>query len=308
MRVAAVDIGTNTILLLVADVSPDGVLRTVHDEQQVPRLGRGVDAHRNLAPDAMDRALNVLRSYSSVVASSACDLVAVGATSAVRDAANREEFLDRVRELTGWHVDLLSGEDEALWTFRGGMSGVAEDGPVTVLDVGGGSTEITVGRGTAIDNRVSLDIGAVRLTERFIRSDPPGTEEMDAAAATIRRELAHADAFPFQGSRLVGVAGTPASLAVLDQGLTQFSVEAVARYRLQRSRVEALLDRLSAMSVPAIRRLSTVMDGRADVMVAGTLIVREVMRRYSFEEMIVSERGLRYGLALRAAARTSPSR
>jgi exopolyphosphatase/guanosine-5'-triphosphate,3'-diphosphate pyrophosphatase len=305
MTVGVIDIGTNTVLLLVARITGKGRIQPLVYEQRVPRLGGGVDSSGNLDPGSMDRVITVLKEYRVLLAPHAPAATAVCGTSAVRDAANREEFAQRVREETGFELEILSGDDEALWTYRGAVSGMAGAGRYTVVDIGGGSTEIITGDLVQIDNRISLNIGSLRLTERCLRHDPPTEGELETAIELTENEIARASRFPFAGSELVGVAGTATSLAILAQGVKSFDAASVTNYRLRRDAVESLFRTLREMPSGKIRDLSAVMEGRSDVIVAGTLIAREIMAHFSFDSMIVSERGVRYGIAIREAERLS---
>jgi exopolyphosphatase/guanosine-5'-triphosphate,3'-diphosphate pyrophosphatase len=303
MTVAVIDIGTNTVLLLVAEIDREGKIRPLVYEQRVPRLGRGVDAAGALDREAMERVTDVLKEYRGLITRHAPDAIAVCGTSAVRDAANRGEFAHLVREESGFDLEILSGDEEALLTYRGGVSGAESAGRYTVVDIGGGSTEIITGDVRNIDERISLDIGSVRLTERCLRHDPPTGAELEGAIEIVENEIARASRFAFAGSILVGVAGTATSLAVLAQGLKTFNAAAVTNYLLTRETVESLFTTLQRMPSGMIRGLSEAMEGRNDVIVAGTLIAREIMAHFRFDAMRVSERGLRYGVALREAER-----
>ncbi len=303
VNVAVVDIGTNTVLLLVARVEPDGDIHPIVYEQRVPRLGRGVDSRRVLEAGAMDRVIAVLNEYRLLIAPHAPSATAVCGTSAVRDAANREEFALRVRKETGFDLEVLSGDDEALLAYRGTVSGAPEAARYTVVDIGGGSTEIVAGDAVRIGERISLDIGSVRLTERCLRHDPPTPGELETAIELTENEIERASRFPFAGSVLVGVAGTATSLALLAQGRKSFDRASVTNYLLGREAVESLFRTLRVMPSASIRGLSEVMEGRSDVIVAGTLIAREIMAHFKFDSMVVSERGVRYGVALREAER-----
>lgn len=299
MTVAVVDIGTNTILLLIAHLRPDGTLVPLLHEQRIPRLGQGVDRRRALHADSMQRAVDVLCEYRSLIEPFGVDRTVLCGTSAVRDASNRADFIDRVKEATGFAVEVLSGEDEALWTYRGAVSGVPDITRGTVIDIGGGSTEISVGDRLAILARVSLDIGSVRLTERFLRHDPPLPREIAEAREAIRHELAATTDFPFGGSVAVAVAGTATTLSLLAQGIKTFDIRAVTNSLLSYDTVEHLSRTLREMPSAMIRELSQAMQGRADIITAGAMILREVMRHSGFDQVVVSERGVRYGLALR---------
>ncbi len=299
MRIATIDIGTNTVLLLVADVEEREVIRTLVYEQRVPRLGAGVDARRALEADAIARVTGVLSEYREFIERHAAEAVAVCGTSAVRDASNRDVLAARIRNETGFELEVLTGEDEAHWTYVGARSGLPGTGRTTVIDIGGGSTEITLGGAQEIEARISLDIGSVRLTERCFRHDPPTPSELETAIEIVENEIDRAARFPFTGSTLVGVAGTATTLAILAQGLRSFDVRAVTNFHLTREATEELFRRLRSMPSAAIRDLSNVMEGRHDVIVAGSLILREILAHFRFDELVVSERGLRYGLAIR---------
>lgn len=299
MTIATIDIGTNTVLLLVAQADGAGTITPLVYEQRVPRLGKGVDAARNLQPDAMNRVMEVLREYTSIMARHSPDKTVVAATSAVRDAHNRAELINLVKREAGLDIEVLSGKEEALWTYRGAISGVPDLERATVLDIGGGSTEITVGDRTRISHTISLDIGSVRLTERFFKHDPPTHPELEAAITSVEDELARPRGFDFRGTRLIGVAGTATALAMLAQDLREFSIHAIINYRLTYDHINTLFRTLRSMRSSDILALSTVMEGRSDIIIAGSLILREVMAHYKFSEMIVSERGVRYGLAIR---------
>lgn len=299
MNIAVIDIGTNTVLLLVAQCDPVGKITPLLYEQRVPRLGRGIDAEKYLQHESMQRVIAVLEEYKVMMSYFDLSSVVVCGTSAVRDARNREEFAERIKSRLGFDLEILSGDDEAHWTYRGAISGVPGTQRATVVDIGGGSTEVTVGDAQRITDKISLDIGSVRLTERFFKHDPPANPELEAAIEFVENELAKAKDFHFAGSTLIGVAGTATSLAILAQGLCEFKIEAVTNYRLSKDSVYTLFRTLREMPSRKIKELSTVMEGRSDVIAAGALILREVVAHYKFDVMIVSERGVRYGMAIR---------
>ena len=300
MVVSVIDIGTNTVLLLVAEVSSTGALTSLAEEQRIPRLGRGVDAQKTLHTDAMRRVVDVIQEYAEIVKRYTPDAVVVCGTSAVRDAHNRDELATMIQKGTGFTLEVLSGDEEALWTYRGAISGMPKMQHATVVDIGGGSTEVVVGASDTVIRRISLDIGSVRLTERLFRHDPPSHLELETAIELIEDQISRMADYPFAGTELVGVAGTATTLAALAQGLTTFSTRAVSNYRLSRDVIESQFRTLRAMPSGMIAGLSPVMEGRADIITAGILIVREIMAHCGFQQMTVSERGVRYGLALRA--------
>ncbi|MBI5473379.1 MAG: Ppx/GppA family phosphatase [Ignavibacteriae bacterium] len=299
MNLASIDIGTNTVLLLIAEVDGKGTITPIVYEQRVPRLGKGVDASRNLNAEAMQRVVDVLQEYRSLIERHNVERTIVFGTSAVRDASNKQEFAELIHSTTGLELEILTGNDEALWTFRGAISGIPNLTKATVIDIGGGSTEITVGDEREIFSSVSLNVGSVRLTERFFKHDPPTPMELENAIAFTEDEIAKAARFDFKGSTLVGVAGTATSLAVLAQGLKSFSIGAVTNYSVGKETVSHLFRTLQVMASHEILSLSSVMEGRSDVITAGALIAREIMEHFGFESMVVSERGVRYGIVIR---------
>jgi exopolyphosphatase / guanosine-5'-triphosphate,3'-diphosphate pyrophosphatase len=275
-RVAAVDLGTNSTRLLVADVE-DGTVEEVVRRTVVTRLGEGVDARRRLLPVPVARVRNVLSDFRREAEALGAERTLAVATSAVRDAENGEAFLGEVEWSYGFATRLLSGDEEAALT-RAGVGRVAAD--TLLLDVGGGSTELVAG-----DSRTSLDIGSVRVTERHLHGDPPTGAELAAAAAAVH------DLLPALEVRAaLGVAGTVGQLAVLLGGGT-----------MRLSQIEALLDRLAAMTLDERRALPGLDPARAPVIVGGALIVREVLRRYDLDEIEFSVRDLLDGAALAAA-------
>ncbi len=297
--VAAIDIGTNTVLLLVAAPDPRGLITPVLDLHRVPRLGAGVDSRKFLHPDSIARAIAVLKEFREAALAHNAGRIIACATSAVRDAGNRGDFIEEVRRTTGLSVEVLSGEEEAILSFHGALSGLTVDHPLLVLDIGGGSTELTWGDANGISFRASFDLGAVRLTERCFHHDPPLPEEIARASDVIDDILAHRTyGFP-RNTQLIAVAGTPTTLTTLARGLKTFSAKAIEGYTMQRDALEELWERLSRLPSAEIRALSEVCEGRADVMTAGTLILRRIMDRFGFRSMRVSDKGLRYGLILR---------
>ena len=282
MRVAAVDLGTNTTRLLVADVE-DGRVDEVHRESRVTRLGEGVDARRRLLPVPVARVRNVLADYRRTLESLGAERTLAVATSAVRDAENGEAFLGEVEWSYGFATRLLSGDEEAEWTRRG-----VDPAPGTlVLDIGGGSTELIVDA-----FHVSLPMGSVRFTERF-------GDDLDACAAAVRALLAeHVHAKP---RAAIGVAGTVTSLAALDRGSAD-----VDGYRLGAAAARAQLERLAALTLDERRALPLLDPERAPVIVAGAVILVETLAFFGLDSIEVSVRDLLDGAALAAAELPAP--
>jgi exopolyphosphatase/guanosine-5'-triphosphate,3'-diphosphate pyrophosphatase len=297
-RVATIDVGTNTVLLLIAEgdaASP----RAVVEHAAITRLGAGVDRTGRLSLEAVERTVSCLERYATTIREQHVVSVGVVCTSAVRDAANGSEFIDLAERVLGVRPRIIDGEEEARLTFAGGLAGLSVAGDVTVFDIGGGSTEIIRGaREGAVErvaSAVSLDVGSVRLTERHVRSDPPEQHELDSIRSDVERALLSVAAAPTR--TLVGVAGTITSLAAIHAGLTTYDSALVHGARLERSTIVNLERSLAMMPLSARRALPGLEPARADVIVAGTIIANSVLAWSGSEELVVSDRGVRWGLA-----------
>lgn len=302
MRAGAIDIGTNTVRLLVADLRPDGTLVDVERQLAFARLGEGVDRTRTLTDAAMDRAIAAIGPFAERWRVLGCERTRAVATSAVRDASNRAAFLARVERETGVRVEVISGAEEARLSFAGATLGL-DPGPAVVLDIGGGSTEIIAADDGGISAAGSLDIGAVRLTERHIAHDPPAAAEVEMLRIDAREALAGAPAARVD-ARLIGVAGTVTTLAVLALGLPAYDGAHVHHAVLTREIVEDLLVTLSQMTSSERRGLPA-MPGREDVIVAGTAILAEVMDHFRVALCVVSVSDILDGTAMSAGAQES---
>ena len=294
-RVAVVDLGTNSTRLLVADVH-DGRVEELDRRLEITRLGEGVDARRQLLPQAVARVRNVLVDYRRAAEERGAVRTLAFATSAVRDAENGEAFLGELEWSYGFTTRLLTGHEEALLTFRGVSAGRELEEGTLVVDVGGGSTELILGGPGGVTFHESFDLGCVRLTERF-PSDPGATAEF------VRATLEPVD---LDVRRAIGVAGTITQLATLDLGLEREEPDRVHGHTVTTDAVAALLERLARMPVEDIRRERGMHPDRAPVIVAGSVVVLETLRRFGLEELEVSERDIMHGAALAAAALPAP--
>jgi len=290
--VAAIDVGTNTTRLLVADAD-GGTLRELHRETRITRLGEGVDRRRRLLPVPVARVRNALSDYRRTAESLGAERTLLVATSAVRDAENGEAFLGEVEWGYGFATRLLSGDEEAALTRRG--VGALDPGTL-ILDIGGGSTELVLD-----EVHVSLDVGAVRFTERFLHADPPGADELEACAAAVRAELPE-----IAPRAAVGVAGTLTTLAALDLGLAEYDRERVDGHALGLEGARTQLERLAGLPVAERRELPAMEPERAPVIVAGAVILVEALARYGLDAISVSERDILDGAALAAADLPEP--
>jgi exopolyphosphatase / guanosine-5'-triphosphate,3'-diphosphate pyrophosphatase len=300
-RVAAVDLGTNSTRLLVADVE-HGRLEEVARLLTITRLGEGVDERRRLLPVPIARVRNTLADYRRELEDlGATRTLAIG-TSAIRDADNGEAFLGEIEWSYGFETRLLDGHEEAAMMLRGVAAG--RDAPLEdtlLVDIGGGSTELVVSENSGPPEATSIDVGCVRVTERFLASDPPTPEELAAAAAYIRKIL------PVRPARAaIGVAGTVTTLATLDLGLDEYDPNRTHGHRIPRDAVARELDRLAAMTLEERLRVPGIEPGRAPVIVAGLVILLEILDAYGLHEIEVSERDILHGAALAAAELPEP--
>ncbi|HYQ29981.1 MAG TPA: Ppx/GppA phosphatase family protein [Polyangiaceae bacterium] len=304
MRVATIDIGTNSVLLLVAE-SEGGALRPLRERATVTRLGEGVDRNRRLLEAACERTLACLSDYAAQLRELGVTRVDAVGTSAMRDAAGGQEFVARATTILGIPPRVIDGNEEARLTFAGALSGLPQAGSVTVFDIGGGSTEIVVGSSTASSRQivaaVSLNIGSVRLFERHVHSDPPTASEMQRVEHDIALALADAPT-PEANATLVGVAGTVTQLAALELELTRYDATRVHGHRLTCQAVNRLATRLASLDLAQRRALPGMEPARADVLVVGSAIARAVLQWSGAAELVVSDRGVRWGLAEELAA------
>ncbi len=298
MRVAAIDVGTNSTRLLVAQEQPGG-FRSIDRRMTITRLGEGVNERRALAPEALKRTFSTIADYAAVCGEYEVERLRVTGTSAVRDARNRDDFFDGVERLTGQKPDLLSGEEEARATFRGVVSDLGDDDPILVVDIGGGSTELVAGT-HVLQDLVSLDIGCVRMLEKHLHSDPPTEEELQALGDDVMRELAVARTtltVP-PGAKLVGVAGTVTQLATLKVGLPIYDPDVTHHMVMSHGDVRLLSKRLASLPFDKRRRIKGLEAGRVDVIVAGAQILLQVMEAFDAAEVLVSEKDILDGLVM----------
>ncbi|HET8541163.1 MAG TPA: Ppx/GppA phosphatase family protein [Anaeromyxobacter sp.] len=296
-RLAAIDVGTNTVLLLVAE-RRGGALAPVLERAEITRLGRGVDATGRLDAAAIRETVRVLAEFAASARSLGAARIACVATSAARDASNGGEFFEEARRAAGLVPEVISGDEEArlVWASAWRDFGAA-GGALAVLDVGGGSTELSFGDGPLPRGHASLQVGAVRLTERHVRADPPSPAEVSRVRDAARAALAPLRSAPLlPGGRLVGVAGTVTTLSAVAQALPVYDPERVHGAPLARAEVEALVGRLAALTVAERAVLPGMEPKRADVILAGAIVVAEAMALLGFDRLTVSDRGVRWGL------------
>ncbi|MFI9746892.1 exopolyphosphatase [Streptomyces sp. NPDC052494] len=302
-RVAGIDCGTNSIRLLVADVHPEtGDLVELDRRMTIVRLGQGVDKTGRLAPEALERTFAACRAYAEVIKELGAERLRFVATSASRDAENRDEFVNGIVEILGVEPEVITGDQEAAFSFTGATGELHGDDRRLVVDIGGGSTEFVTGN-KHVEAARSVDIGCVRLTERHVRHDPPTAEEVAAIRADVRAALdLAAETVPIGSAEtLVGLAGSVTTVAAIALGLTEYDSEKIHHSRISAAQVAEVTDRLLASTHDERAAIPVIHPGRVDVIIAGALVLREIVERVGASEVVVSEHDILDGIALSVA-------
>ncbi len=302
MRVAVIDLGTNSTRLLVADVE-NGEVGELERRNTVTRLGRGVDLSGQLGAEAIEDVCAVVGDYVAVLEDMGAERVAALATSAVRDSSNGDAFIAELRERFALDAQTLSGEEEARLTYLGATAGREITDRTLVFDIGGGSTELACGRAGEVDFQASLQVGTVRHTERHLLDDPPSTAELEELAHDVRARIdaATADNPAARADRGIAVAGTPTSLAAIDLELDPYDPARVHGRRMSLAAIQRMFSRLAAMPLPERLQVPGLHPGRAPTIVAGVVILVEVMRSFGLGEVEASEHDILWGSALATA-------
>jgi exopolyphosphatase/guanosine-5'-triphosphate,3'-diphosphate pyrophosphatase len=302
-RVAAIDCGTNSIRLLIADPGPDGTLVDVVREMRIVRLGEGVDRTGRLAATAIERTRVALADYAAAIDRHGATSVRMVATSATRDAANRDDFATMVRGVLGVGPEVITGAEEAALSFAGAVAGLgAPEFPMLVADIGGGSTELVLGSSADGELRShSMDVGCVRMTERHLRDDPPTPAQIAATEADVRAAIAEAarDVPLREAATFVGVAGTVTTLAAIVHGLATYDADVIDGLTMTAAQVDDVTRRLLAMAHPQRAALPVMHPGRVDVIGGGALILRELVEAVGVTSVVASEHDILDGIALR---------
>jgi exopolyphosphatase / guanosine-5'-triphosphate,3'-diphosphate pyrophosphatase len=304
MRVAVIDVGTNSTRLLVADVE-DGKVSPLERRSTVTRLGRGVDLSGHLSSEAIEDVCEAIALYMGILDELGAETVDAIATSAVRDADNGSAFIAELRERFALSARVLDGEAEARLTYLGATSEAPPAAPTLVVDIGGGSTELIVGRGSEISFHDSLQAGVVRHSERHIAGDPPTAEELEALATDVRGLIENSVGTGVEATQGIAVAGTPTSLASVEMGLAPYDPSRVHGHVLALPSIQRMLSRLASAPLTERVNIPGLHPDRAPTIVAGVVILVEVMRAFGLEQITVSEHDILYGTAIAATRRNS---
>jgi exopolyphosphatase/guanosine-5'-triphosphate,3'-diphosphate pyrophosphatase len=301
VKLGTIDVGTNTTLLLVAEGSGPRDVRVLDERAEITRLGRGIGSDGRLGRAGIDRTLAVLGEYAAIARGHGAPLRAIG-TEALRRAPNAAEFLEPAAALLGTAIEVIDGAREAALTFAAAVTSFPEIAarPIVVIDIGGGSTEVIVSEGGQVRSRVSLPLGSVRLTERFVRNDPPGAAEVAALNAEIAGHLRDLPQRPAgdgaESWELIGTAGTVTTLAAMALGLGSYDPDRVHGHRLARAALQSQIDRLAHAAQAERETMAGLDPRRADVILAGAHILRAFVDRLDVASVLVNDRGIRWGL------------
>jgi exopolyphosphatase/guanosine-5'-triphosphate,3'-diphosphate pyrophosphatase len=300
-KYAIIDIGTNTILLLIVAFDENGNIEFIHHEERIPRIGKDVDESKNIGNTSFLKTAEIIKDYKKISDSFHIDKLVAVATSALRDANNKKEFVEFIYNETGVTIEIISGSDEAHWSYRGALSFLKVDPNqhYSVIDIGGGSTEIITGKGINVINNISLNIGAVRLTERYFRNNSPSLDEINHAKMFLHTEFEKLNSFkPICGS-FIGVAGTITTLAMIDRGEQEITIDNINGYQLSFISISNILNDMKKLTANDIESKYFVKKGRSDIIFAGTLILHSFMEQFNITSIMTSINGLRYGIAIR---------
>lgn len=300
--IAGIDIGTNTLRLLISDIG-DSHFKEIYSERKTTRLGEGLSNLGCLAENAIARSLSTLKNFRSIIDRYSIDKVVVVATSAVREAENRQYFIDLVRKETGFDIELISGEEEARRTFLGVLHVLDRGvGNIVAIDIGGGSTEFICGSRNKITSKISIDLGVVKLTERYIKSDPVSQTDLASMQDEIANKIKGViiQIKDIKGARLVGTAGSITTLAAIDQRMEAYNPLRINNYILKLASLEDIYSNLISKSLAERKKIVGLEPGREDIIVAGAAILKIAMKEMGYDSLIVSDYGLREGIVIDA--------
>lgn len=308
MKLAAIDVGTNTVLMLVAEMTPDGQLRKLAESSRITRLGRGVDATGHLDPASALATLDTIAEFVEQARALGAEKIVSAATAALRDASDGTDFIARVKARTGLELDVISGETEAQLAYLSSVKGLKLDlaSNLLIVDIGGGSTELVRAQPGGTIDYVSLQIGSVRMTERIIKSDPPHTREAVELRVAIDEALATLK-WNFQPDVMVGIAGTVTTVCAVALELAQYDPARVHGHILTQDDVLQVIAKLGHVPLEERKRIAGVEAGRADVIFAGAAILERIMSHFKLKQVIVSDQGVRWGLLWREIEKSHPA-
>ena len=297
MRIASIDIGSNTVLLLIADLDSDSrELKTVLNLYEMPRIGKGLSPGKPISDSSQNQLFWVLDKYSEVIKNNNCEITIVTATNAFRIASNKDSISEQISQKYGYSVDIINGETEAYYSYLGASSILENSDRILVIDIGGGSTELLLGDINSIIFRKSFSVGAVVIKETYFAADPPEKDEIINAAAFVNDEFGTLQNLSYGNFKTIAVAGTPTTLSCIKQDLREYVDSKVEGSELSIGDMIIIEEQLSKMESKEIKKkYGAVVNGREDIIYAGTIILKTIMELLKIDKVIVSGRGIRYG-------------
>lgn len=300
MNIASIDIGSNTVLLLIARIEEKtNNIHTILNKYEIPRISRNLERNGNISGEAIDRLFNALNSYSKIITEHHCEHVLVNATNAMRIAANASEVVTTIREAFGYSVNIIPGKQEAYLSYLGAIYGKTDSQKI-VIDIGGGSTEIIIGHGKEIHFAESIGVGAVNLTEKHCSSLPLSKQEINNISAEVLDHLSNLiidnKTENISGIKMIAVAGTPTTLSCINQNLTEYDEDLIEGAVLTVDEISLLSNELAKYSPEEIlKKYGGIVKGREDILLTGTIILQTIANNFDVREILVSGRGIRYG-------------
>ena len=297
MTIASIDIGTNTVLLLIAEINiHQKTFKTVLNEQRIPRIGKGLSPGKDISKEKILALLQILKEYQQFIKKYDCDTVLVTGTNALRIAANSQQIKNLIKSEFGYDTNIISGEDEAKLSFLG-ATGINKNNKSLMIDIGGGSTEITYGKGDEILFNKSFNVGVVSGTENYLVDDPPAKFQIKKFISHIENTFNEfKNENSFDAEEIIAIAGTPTTLACIQQNLQEYDEELIEGSTLLTSDIKLLMDELSTMDSLEIKnKYRSIVSGREDVLLAGTIILYKILEIFNINSVKVSTKGIRYG-------------
>lgn len=304
MIVASIDIGTNSVLMLIAEISRDNNLKTILNEYRIPRIGKELSPGNSIKPDKIKELLNILNEYKSIIVKNNCEKVLVNATNAFRIAANYKEIVENIREHLGWNVNVVSGEEEALFSYLGATSDINNKNDILVIDIGGGSTELILGNKNTVKYKKSFHTGVVSSTEKFLKNDPPTAnelQELDDYLSELFKELVESKYAP---SLTIALAGTPTTLSCMSLEIEKYDESLIEGHILKYDEIFRIKEKIKDLSSHEIlRNYMAMVKGREDLILAGSIILLKIMELTNSSYVRVSTKGIRYGTIIKEILR-----
>ena len=299
MTIASIDIGTNTVLLLIAEVTKELQIKTLLDEYRIPRIGKGLIPNGQISDVRINDLIIVLSEYKKLIEFYNCKRILITATNAMRIAVNRDQIAAKIRGLFGWDVNIVSGKEEARLSYLGAVSGYSKNGTVVVIDIGGGSTELIFGKQTEIEFIKSFPIGVVSGTETYLKNDPPTLKQLENFREHLQIILGEISTLEYNPNIAIALAGTPTTLACMDLNLDKYDEKLIEAYELGYNKISRLKDHIMKITYAEIKNTyKSVVKGREDLILAGALILLNIMRLLKLDNIKVSTRGIRYGVII----------